>query len=304
MIIALAVNTYYLQKNLKEIESLATFICEVEVLRLGERIKISSKDLVPGDIMYITEKITFPCDLILLKGFCLVNETMLTGESQPVMKEALPEINDIYNRDKLYTLSAGTKVVVTNKEALGFVIATGYRTAKGDLIRSILFPRPNRFKFERDAYYFVMMMGIMTLIGFFASIKPFNEGGYDAREIIISLLDLITIAVPPALPLTMSIGIGYSMKRLKDNKISCIQPPAIQAAGRINIACFDKTGTLTQDEMNLNMVYDSEKNLEIHDLNEADLTFQKCLASCHSLTVHEDIIIGDPQEIAIINSLG
>ena len=304
MVISLIVNTYYLHKNLNEIKELATFICNVEVLRFGERVTISSKDVVPGDIMYVTENLTFPCDLILLKGFCLVNETMLTGESQPVMKEALPDIYDTYNKDKLYTLSAGTKVVVAAEDAIGFVTATGYRTAKGDLIRSILFPKPNRFKFERDSYIFVLMMGFMTLIGFFISIDPMITGGYAPNEIVVCLLDLVTIAVPPALPLTMTIGIGYSMGRLKDNKVSCIQPPAIQAAGRVTIACFDKTGTLTQDEMMLNRIYDSKSGFEITNLADTNLNLQKCLASCHSLTVHNEVIIGDPQEIAIIKALG
>ena len=304
MMVALIVNTYNLHSNYNEIKRLATFICPVTLLRFGEKVELSSENIVPGDIMFIKEDLTFPCDLVLLNGFCLVNETMLTGESQPIMKDPLPELQRIYNKDKLFTLSAGTKVVSTSEGSFGLVISTGYSTAKGELVRSILYPKPNRFNFDRDAYYFVLMMGVMTLIGFFIIIQPLEEAGYMPSDIVIALLNIVTIAVPPALPLTMSIGIAYSMGRLKDNKISCIQPPAIQSAGRVSVAVFDKTGTLTQDEMTLNTVFDSESCTEIINLSEASVHFQKCLAACHSLTLHNDTLIGDPQEIAIARSLG
>ena len=54
-----------------------------------------------------------PCDIILLSGQCIMNEAMLTGESIPVIKQALPHTNDIYDikGDTKYTLYGGTKVI-------------------------------------------------------------------------------------------------------------------------------------------------------------------------------------------------
>ncbi|OMJ77375.1 hypothetical protein SteCoe_23073 [Stentor coeruleus] len=304
MCVTLTVNIYFVQTNLKNIKSLATFLTNVNVYRSNTIIEnISSYDLVPGDIVEITDKLTFPCDMILLSGFCLVNETMLTGESQPVMKEALPEINNIYNKDKLYTLNAGTSVIDKHPQTFAVVSSIGYNTAKGELVRSILYPKPNRFKFERDALIFVACMFGMALIGFFIAIKPLKEGGYAPGDIAIKLLDLITIAVPPALPLTMSIGVGYSMGRLKKKLINCISQPAINSSGRVSVICFDKTGTLTKDEMSLNYVYDI--NLPDKEIppEDASLDFQKCMACCNSLTILENAYVGDPMEIAILNAL-
>ncbi|OMJ82558.1 hypothetical protein SteCoe_16723 [Stentor coeruleus] len=303
MCITLTVNIIFVQSNLRKIKELATFITNINVLRNGNIETISSYDLVPGDIVIITDNLTFPCDLILLSGFCLVNETMLTGESQPVMKEALPEINNVYNKDKLYTLSAGTTVIDKHPQSFAVVSSIGYSTAKGELVRSILYPKPNRFKFERDALIFVAAMFGMALIGFFIAIKPLKEGGYAPGDIAIKLLDLITIAVPPALPLTMTIGIGYSMGRLKRKKISCISQPAINSSGRVSVVCFDKTGTLTKDEMGLNYVYDLNfPDKEISPEN-VSLDFQKCMACCHSLTILNNDFVGDPMEIATLNAL-
>jgi cation-transporting ATPase 13A3/4/5 len=51
---------------------------------------IESKELVPGDIIKIPENVLMPCDVLLLTGSCIMNESMLTGESVPVIKNAIP----------------------------------------------------------------------------------------------------------------------------------------------------------------------------------------------------------------------
>jgi cation-transporting ATPase 13A3/4/5 len=72
--------------------------------------KVDSSELVPGDVVEIPEMTSMPCDLILLTGSCIVNESMLTGESIPVIKNALPFNNDIYDptSDSKYTIYGGT----------------------------------------------------------------------------------------------------------------------------------------------------------------------------------------------------
>jgi P-type E1-E2 ATPase len=103
-------------RNLKNIRSMAHYTCKVEVMRTGDENKleqIDSDHLVPGDIIKIPENCSMPCDLALLSGTCIVNESMLTGESIPVIKTPLPRTKDIYNaeQDQKYTLYSGTKVI-------------------------------------------------------------------------------------------------------------------------------------------------------------------------------------------------
>lgn len=68
---------------------------------------------MPGDVIEIPDQCVMPCDIALLSGQCILNESMLTGESIPVIKNALPTTNDIYNpdSDSKYTLYGGTKVI-------------------------------------------------------------------------------------------------------------------------------------------------------------------------------------------------
>lgn len=98
---------------------------------------------------------------------------MLTGESVPVTKNALPySPHEIYNpaEDKNYTLYSGTEVVQNRKvggdNVQALVIKTNYDTLKGSLIKSILFPKPNRFKFYSDSMRFMGVMGIIAFTGF------------------------------------------------------------------------------------------------------------------------------------------
>jgi cation-transporting ATPase 13A3/4/5 len=134
-----------------------------------------------------------------------------------------------------------------SKDTYGLVTRTGFITSKGGLVRDILYPRPNNFKFYRDSMLFVLMLGIIAVIGFLSIIKNLLDAGYLPGDAAIKCLDLITITVPPILPSAMTMGTVYSISRLKSKRIFCIAPPKVNVAGRVNLMVFDKTGTLTED---------------------------------------------------------
>lgn len=75
---------------------------------------MNSTELVPGDVVIVPEGASLPCDLVLLTGTAIMNESMLTGESIPVMKSSLPNISsEVYSEkasDK-HTLFGGTIVI-------------------------------------------------------------------------------------------------------------------------------------------------------------------------------------------------
>lgn len=103
-------------RNLKSIRKMAHYTCPVNVMRdsnENDLTPMQSENLVPGDVIEIPENCSMPCDLILLTGSCIVNESMLTGESIPVIKNSLPFTNDVYDvqTDSKYTLYGGTKVI-------------------------------------------------------------------------------------------------------------------------------------------------------------------------------------------------
>ena len=198
--------------------------------------------------------------MVLLTGSCIVNESMLTGESVPVMKNSLAPINEYYDpsnydKSKKHTLYSGTKVIQTrsygDQKVFALVIRTGFVTTKGALVRDILYPRDTKFKFYRDSLIFVGIMGMVGVFGFFATLPSLIAQGTSTQQLIDKPLDLITIIVPPALPATMSVGVAFAISRLKKSQIFCVSPPRVNICGRIQLMVFDKTGTLTEDGLQI-----------------------------------------------------
>ena len=159
----------------KKLREMSYYEISVNVYRkFGEEIvksSVNSSELIPGDLIEIPESVLMPCDVILLNGSCIMNEAMLTGESIPVIKNSLP-YNDVYysmKDDKQYTLYAGTKCIQARyyqgNAVLGLVTLTGFATVKGELVRTMLFPKPSDFKFYSDSFKFIGILAFMAIIG-------------------------------------------------------------------------------------------------------------------------------------------
>ena len=129
----------------------------------------------------------------------------------------------------------------------GLVVRVGFQTLKGGLIKEILFSDNISFDFVRESYYFVFGMILLALFGFLVTIPSFINHHATLEATILRFLDLVTTAVPPALPAVLTSGIIYSIARLRENKIYCITPARLNISGTIKTVVFDKTGTLTDD---------------------------------------------------------
>ncbi|XP_021065625.1 probable cation-transporting ATPase 13A3 [Mus pahari] len=298
----------------------------VSVCRVNEEIEeIFSTDLVPGDVMIIPLNGTvMPCDAVLINGTCIVNESMLTGESVPVTKTNLPNPSvdvkgmgeEQYSPEthKRHTLFCGTTVIqtrfYTGELVKAIVVRTGFSTSKGQLVRSILYPKPTDFKLYRDAYLFLLCLVVVAGIGFIYTIINSILNEKEVQEIIIKSLDIITITVPPALPAAMTAGIVYAQRRLKKVGIFCISPQRINICGQLNLVCFDKTGTLTEDGLDLwgiQRVENTRFLLPEDNVCSEMLVksqFVACMATCHSLTKIEGVLSGDPLDLKMFEAIG
>jgi len=281
--------------------------------------EIPTEDLVPGDIIEIplNKEVLMTCDAILLNGNCIVNESMLTGESVPVIKTPLPapeRSEDIFSSEdhKRSILFNGTKIVQTrnyeNTKVLALVINTGFSTSKGELIRSILFPKPMGFKFYKDSMKFICCMFFLALIGMIYGVVILYTKNVDYFEIVLRALDIVTIVVPPALPAAMTIGTIYAQSRLKKKQIFCISPPRINMAGKLKLICFDKTGTLTEDGLDLWGVIKVNSNTKfstpIHSVSglHQECRLLQTLATCHSLSRFDGSLTGDPLDVKMFEA--
>lgn len=306
---------------------------------------ISSSDLVPGDIYEVSDPSLgqFPADSLLLSGDCIVNESMLTGESVPVSKT--PATDDTLQELDLsasstppgiakHFLFCGTKIIRARRPqedqdgeavALAMVVRTGFNTTKGALVRSMLFPKPSGFKFYRDSFRYISVMAGVALLGFTTSLVNFIRLRLEWHLIIIRALDLITIVVPPALPATLTIGTSFALSRLKSKQIFCISPQRVNVGGKLDLMCFDKTGTLTEEGLDIlgvrvvtrlgtrftdiltnpkELLSDHNTNTESKEHTDTRNAALYTMATCHSLRIVDDEPVGDPLDLKMFEFTG
>lgn len=339
------------RSTMRRLREISHFECDIRVLRSGFWRSISSAELVPGDVFEISDPSLsqVPCDCLLLSGDAIVNESMLTGESVPVSK--LPATNATLDALDLNGpsvgvnvaknfLFSGTKIIrarrpqsngnsnngnngtATDEDdavALAMAVRTGFNTTKGALVRSMLFPKPSGFKFYRDSFRYISVMGCIAAVGFVASLVNFIKKGLVWDKILYRALDLVTIVVPPALPATLTIGTNFALSRLKKQKIFCISPQRVNMGGMLNIVCFDKTGTLTEDGLDVlgvravrrtentfsDLFTDVDTLMPQKETQGRDPTIDYtvhqhilfAMATCHSLRLVDGELLGDPLDL-------
>ncbi|XP_070810736.1 polyamine-transporting ATPase 13A3-like [Pituophis catenifer annectens] len=287
---------------------------------------VLSTELVPGDVLLVPpEGLTMPCDAVLLSGTAIANESMLTGESVPVTKTALPvpaqeadgALRDPdYDPDehKRHTLFCGTSVIQTRyysgEPVRALVIRTGFSTSKGQLVCSILFPKPTDFRLYRDAFRFLLCLVGVAGIGMLYSVIRSIQQAEPVGRIILESLDILTITVPPALPAAMTAGVVYAQRRLRRKQIFSLSPQRINLCGQLNLMCFDKTGTLTEDGLDLWGFVQAQEGrflpagLDLRDPRVASSPFVAAMAACHSLTTLEGRLSGDPLDLKMFEATG
>ena len=302
------------KRNIHRVRYLAGESFTVQVIRNGTKEEINSSQIVHGDLVVVPNHGKIPCDLLLISGGAIMKESMLTGESVPVIKDPLPDRGDFtydIEKDKIYTIYQGTESLqATPAPGQQYVLAiaarTGFHTLKGKLIRSIMFPKPNRFRFARESMLFLLILVMMTIVGFLITLKPMLDSPLVTEDIVIRILDLITIAVPPLLPTAMAIGTVFAISRLKSQQIYCISPPRVNVCGEIRQMVFDKTGTLTEDGMTLCGVISGldrgQRLVATPSLTEKSPLFLENLVCCHSLKIIDTAFIGDIMDIVIFQS--
>jgi len=237
------------QQKIKEIGTAGTGV-EVEVCRDGKWIKVISENLVPGDLVKLTDSCVIACDMIVVKGTCICDESGLTGESMPVRKSEVPTTPGTYNvkKDEKSTLFAGTTLLQADSAgSLAVVSQTGIRTAKGDLVSAILYPSTMVFEYDEQLRVVFTLLAVYATILFVISIwLQLKISKMSWVSVFAFACFTISQILPPLLPVALVIGHTKSANRLKKKKVLCVQPKRIAISGKIHAVMFDKTGTLTK----------------------------------------------------------
>ncbi|KAL4094329.1 hypothetical protein PRIC1_009990 [Phytophthora ramorum] len=304
---SMAYEIYAEVSNSNRLRSLVLSDRLVDAVRSSKVTRIHETELVPGDLLEVTEG-PMCADVLLLSGTCTADEASLTGEALPVNKEPAigsGQVTEVSARSeyKASFLHAGSTITTVRGSGAGckgVVLSTGFSTGKGELFRSILFPKPIVFEFERDSYRYLGVLWIVAIAAFIKRVAEGSTVGTPFGTTLVNSLDLITVAVPPALPLVLSSGIGFAMKRLREGGIFCIDSQRVNSCGQLSCFCFDKTGTLTQEHLSFVGV-DASVSVSAQTL-DIPSRFKLAMATCHGLSELEGKLQGYSLDMAMFDA--
>ncbi|XP_057713198.1 polyamine-transporting ATPase 13A3-like isoform X2 [Corythoichthys intestinalis] len=318
--IFIGVSLYFIRKHYVKLRNLVVThsVVRVTVCRKNKDVEeIMSTELVPGDVIALpADGLLVPCDAALICGTCVVNESMLTGESVAVTKIGVPssgrEAGEIYDteRHKRHTLFCGSRVIQSRHYAgqavKALVVRTGFNTEKGQLVRSILYPKPTDIQLHRDAAQFLKCMVVLAGLGALYAIIIDVILGVSATAVIFDALNITLIAVPPILPVALTAGLVHAQRRMKRRGIFCISPQRINVSGQLDVICFDKTGTLTEDGLDLWGIHRAQHGIFSVATTEVSpkTSFAACMATCHSLIITDGKLCGDPLDVKVFSATG
>jgi len=338
------------QLNMGTLRSMRRPVYPIFVFRRACWSPVLSSDLLPGDICSLRSpnesdssylfaqhrgssptEILVPCDLLLLRGDCIMNEAMLTGESIPKLKEGLAEAVSIDASVGKQILSfedqsqtsqiilGGTKVMQhtsASKDVAGsiplppdggciaMVLRTGFYTSQGSLMRTILFSQERVTLDNLETYAFI---GVLLIFALMASAYVMVEGLKNEKQsrwkLFLHCTMIITSVVPPELPMELTLAVNTSLARLFKLAIFCTESYRIPWAGKLTICCFDKTGKLTSDDYIVKGVVGDLSTGELQDPVDLNRESTVVLASCHQLVRLGNSVEGDPMELATLRAI-
>ncbi len=230
----------------------------VETLRDGSYVSIDALDLVPGDIIQLSEGEKIPADARILRADAArVDESLLTGESEPVNKQAerLGGDKEVYEQSNM--LFQGSFVVAGDIKAV--VIATGNATEFGQLAAltsSTDTHSPVQEKIDRIISQIIGVIMAVAVVAFSLALYR----GMELSESIRFVLALSVSAVPESLPIAISVILVLGMRRMATKKALVRNMRAIETIGVLTTIATDKTGTLTKNKLTVQDTWQPASN--------------------------------------------
>lgn len=273
-------------KDLKKYETSTS-----KVKRDDKILIINTKELVPGDIIYLESGETVPADIRILRCENLkIDESALTGESIPVQKSADVLKENLIIQEQKNMLFLGTNI--TNGKCTGIVVSTGKNSELGKIALSLneidRIETPLQLKIKELSKKITLIVFVILIFIFILAL--INK--YTILEIIMLCSSLAVAAIPEGLPTVITITLSVGISNLAKKKTVVKQMQAVETLGAIDIICSDKTGTITQNKMTVKDEY---------VIDEKMLNY--ICALCNDGLIYKDKYVGDPTETCLYDYL-
>ena len=260
------------EKSLAALKNLSSPISVV--IRDGKRITITGREVVVGDIMFLSEGSRVPADAKLISVDNLeIDESLLTGEAISVEKR-IREISD-YRDNSVFS---GTLVV--KGHGIAEVTGIGLNTEIGEIGKSLNSIETEKTLLQKEVNKVIKLVATLAIL---ASIVLTLIYWIDRGSLIHGLLAGLTLAIsilPEEFPVVLTIFLALGAWRLAKNNILTRRSHTIETLGSANVLCVDKTGTLTENQMQISSIIDAEGNLHTDNfVDVADVVKYGVLAS-------------------------
>ncbi|MBU3981467.1 MAG: HAD-IC family P-type ATPase, partial [Proteobacteria bacterium] len=239
----------------KAMEALKKFLPpRVLVRRNGNNVEILAEDLVPGDILIVSEGDRIAADGRLVKsGDLVVNNAPLTGESKAQSLHASAVDKRMSESENL--VFAGCSVFKGSGEAV--IFATGIRTEFGKLaqLSQSIRRSPSPLEYETGR-----MVKILTIIAVSMGFSFFLYGVFSGRSLWVNLvfmMGIIVANVPEGLLPTFTLSLAIGSLRMAKKNVLVKELKAVEALGAVHVICTDKTGTLTHNQLTITHLGDA-----------------------------------------------
>ncbi len=251
---------YQEEKASKESEKLIEMVrIKATVYRDNQLVEIPIKDIVPGDIVYLSAGDIIPADLRIISCKDLfINQSSITGESYPVEKFSTP-IHTAEDYGSTYSNIAFMGTSVVSGSGLGLVLLTGEKTQFGMLSKRVS-ESTAKTAFEEGISKFSYMVVRIT---FFLVLTIFLINALTKGDPLQAFLFSLAVAVgltPEMLPLIITVNLAKGSLSMAAKKVIVKRLSSIQNFGSMDVLCTDKTGTLTVGEVVLEKYIDVEGN--------------------------------------------
>ena len=290
------------EQSLEALKSLTAAKCKV--IRDGIKQEILSKDIVPGDILFLEAGDLIAADGRIIENHSLqVNESSLTGESLAVEKNA--EVLSDYEiplSDRKNMVFGGT--LVTYGRAIAVVTSTGMNSELGKIANLMENTQAKETPLQKTLDKF---SGKLAIIIITICIIVFVLEIYRDESILNALMFAVALAVaaiPEALSSIVTIVLALGTEKMAKENAIIKDLKAVEGLGAVSVICSDKTGTLTQNKMTVQKVYVDNKLIEGRELKKDNLAHRFLINNallCNDSVTVEGKEIGDPTEVALVN---
>jgi Ca2+-transporting ATPase len=252
---------YRAERSLRALKELSA--PSAKVIRGGEYELVPARTLVAGDIVLLESGDRVPADIRLIEcNQCAIDEAALTGESVPVVKEAITiAADELSLGDRKNCGYLGT--MVTRGTAKGVVTVTGMNTEMGKIANLIQQTEeadtPLQHRLEQLGKILIIVSIILTIVVVLAGILH----GQPMYDMFLAGVSLAVAAIPEGLPAIVTIALALGVQRMIKRRAIVRKLPSVETLGCASVICSDKTGTLTQNKMTVTQLWLGGRTIEV-----------------------------------------